>query len=127
MSTYFINLFQLSSLGVKDILVIGGSPKKQEGPFSESMDLFQTGLFSKYVFTINIAGHPEGNPDDSESDLNLIEKSKWLFENKLNFSIVTQWTLDVEKTNKVGGSNNGNSSILFTIEILSLLLSVYYI
>jgi len=93
-------LFQLSSLGVKDILVIGGSPKKQEGPFSESMDLFQTGLFSKYVFTINIAGHPEGNPDDSESDLNLIEKSKWLFENKLNFSIVTQWTLDVEKTNR---------------------------
>tara|TARA_B100001996_G_scaffold17522_1_gene14419 strand:+ start:6299 stop:7087 length:789 start_codon:yes stop_codon:yes gene_type:complete len=92
-------LKNLHSIGVKEVLVIGGSPKKQEGPFSKSMDLFKTGLFGKYKFKINIAGHPEGNPDDLDSDINLLEKSKWLYENKFIFSIVTQWTLDIDKTN----------------------------
>ena len=94
-------LKNLHSIGVKEVLVIGGSPKKQEGPFSKSMDLFKTGLFGKYKFKINIAGHPEGNPDDLDSDINLLEKSKWLYENKFIFSIVTQWTLDIDKTNVI--------------------------
>lgn len=92
-------LAKLDSIEVKELLVIGGSPKKQEGPFSKTMDLFNTGLIGKYNFKINIAGHPEGNPDDAESDKNLMEKSKWLFENDFNFSIITQWTLDIDKTN----------------------------
>ncbi|MEC7837164.1 MAG: hypothetical protein VX523_00405 [Chloroflexota bacterium] len=94
-------LMRLNAENVKDILVIGGSPKKQQGPFSKSMDLFSTGLFKKFQFNeVHIAGHPEGNPDDSNSDMNLFEKCNWLFENNLEFSIVTQWTLDVEKTNQ---------------------------
>lgn len=94
-------LKKLNTEEIKNVLVIGGSPKKQEGPFSKSMDILNTGLFNKYEFNeIHIAGHPEGNPDDNEAEMNLFEKANWLYKNNLEFSIVTQWTLNIEKTNQ---------------------------
>ena len=93
-------LVNLKSAGVNDILAIGGSPKKQEGPFEKTMDTFHTGIIQKYGFReVNIAGHPEGNPDDLDTDNSVLEKASWLRKNNIKFSIVTQWTLDVPKTN----------------------------
>ena len=93
-------LSNLKSAGVNDILAIGGSPKKQEGPFEKTMDIFHTGIIQKYRFReVNIAGHPEGNPDDLDTDNSVLEKASWLRKNNIKFSIVTQWTLDVTKTN----------------------------
>jgi len=101
-------LSQLSSIGVKKVLALAGSGKNHfeitENPnniFKNTIEMLETGLFEKYQFEqINIAGHPEGNPMDPESDKNLQLKCQWLEEHNFNSSIVTQWTTDLELTNK---------------------------
>ena len=101
-------LSQLSSIGVKKILTLAGSGNNHfeitENPnnyFSNTLEMLETGLFEKYQFEqINIAGHPEGNPMDPESDINLQLKCKWLHQHNFNSSIVTQWTTNLESTNK---------------------------
>ena len=52
--------------GVKQALVIGGG-REPTGKFDSSFQLLETGYFEK--MTIGIAGHPEGSPDISDSDL----------------------------------------------------------
>ena len=52
--------------GVKQALVIGGSTQPI-GDFHCSLQLFETGFFED--FKIGIAGHPEGSPDISDSEL----------------------------------------------------------
>ena len=74
--------------------------QEQAGIFDKTMDIFETGLFEKYEFNpINIAGHPEGNPDDDNSENNLSIKCDWLMKKGFNSSIVTQWTLNIDETN----------------------------
>ena len=55
-------------IGVKQALVIGGS-SQPIGDFHCSLQLLETGLFQG--FKIGIAGHPEGSPDISDSELEL--------------------------------------------------------
>ena len=76
--------------GVKQALVIGGSTQPI-GDFHCSLQLLETGLFEG--FKIGIAGHPDGSPDISDSDL---EKAMI---NKKPFAdyIVTQWLLDADR------------------------------
>ena len=52
--------------GVKQALIIGGGVQPV-GDFHCSLQLLETGLFED--FKIGIAGHPDGSPDISESDL----------------------------------------------------------
>jgi len=93
-------LKSLSEVGVTKILAIGGSGNSPEGTFESTYELFQTGIFNQYHFEqINIAGHPEGNPNDNKSDLNLIKKLSWLTENNFKSSVITQWTFDINQTN----------------------------
>jgi len=75
--------------GVKQALVIGGSAQPI-GDFHCSMQLLETGLFEG--LKIGIAGHPDGSPDISESDLEkaMIKKKPYAD------YIVTQWLLDAE-------------------------------
>jgi methylenetetrahydrofolate reductase (NADPH) len=70
--------------GVKQVLVIGGG-REPMGKFDSSFQLLETGYFEK--MTIGIAGHPEGSPDISDSDLEkaMIEKKPYAD------YIVTQW------------------------------------
>jgi methylenetetrahydrofolate reductase (NADH) len=50
--------------GVKQGLLLAGSPSKQRGDLDSSMQLLETGLFDKYGFErLHFAGHPEGNRD----------------------------------------------------------------
>ena len=79
--------------GVKQALVIGGSTQPI-GDFHCSLQLLETGLFEG--FKIGIAGHPDGSPDISDSDL---EKAMI---NKKPFAdyIVTQWLLDADCISK---------------------------
>ena len=101
-------LSQLASIGVKKILALAGSGNNHfeitENPnnlFSNTLEMLETGLFEKYQYEqINIAGHPEGNPMDPESDKNLQLKCQWLYKHNFNSSIVTQWTTDIQSTNK---------------------------
>jgi len=79
--------------GVKQVLVIGGSAQPV-GDFHCSLQLLETGLFEGWK--IGIAGHPEGSPDISDSDLEkaMIEKKPYAD------YIVTQWLLDVKSITK---------------------------
>ena len=73
--------------GVKQVLVIGGGAQPI-GDFHSSIQLFEKGLFEG--FKIGIAGHPEGSPDISDSDLEkaMIDKKPYAD------YIVTQWLME---------------------------------
>jgi len=88
------NLFELKEYagmckknGVKQALVIGGSTQPI-GDFHCSLQLLETGVFEG--FKIGIAGHPDGSPDISDSDLEKAMKDKKPYADY----IVTQWLLD---------------------------------
>ena len=75
--------------GVKQALVIGGS-REPIGKFDSSIQLLETGYFE--TMKIGIAGHPEGSPDISDSDLEKAMKDKKPYADY----IVTQWLLNPE-------------------------------
>ncbi len=74
-------------IGVKQALVIGGS-REPVGSFDRSIQLLETGYFEG--MKIGIAGHPEGSPDISDSDLEKAMNDKKPYADY----IVTQWLLD---------------------------------
>ena len=76
--------------GVKQALIIGGG-REPAGKFDSSFQLLETGYFEK--MKIGIAGHPEGSPDISDSDLEKAMKDKKPYADY----IVTQWLLDSQK------------------------------
>lgn len=54
----------------KRIFVIAGDPPEAEGPFSDSLQIIETGLLEKYGYeVIGVGGHPEGHPNVSKDDL----------------------------------------------------------
>jgi methylenetetrahydrofolate reductase (NADPH) len=73
--------------GVNQALIIGGG-RDPVGKFDSSIQLLETGYFEK--MKIGIAGHPEGSPDISDTDLEkaMIDKKPYAD------YIVTQWLLD---------------------------------
>ena len=74
-------------LGVKQALVIGGG-HGQVGVFESSIQILETGYFEG--LKIGIAGHPDGSPDISDSNLEKAMKDKKPYADY----IVTQWLLD---------------------------------
>ena len=73
--------------GVKQALVIGGGAQPV-GDFHCSLQLLETGLFEG--LRIGIAGHPDGSPDISNSDLEKAMKDKKPYADY----IVTQWLME---------------------------------
>ena len=64
------------------------------------MDLLKTGLFAEYgINAFDFAGHPEGNPDDPDSEYNLLEKLRWTKQREISTRILTQWCFDSDGTN----------------------------
>lgn len=50
--------------GVTHVLAIGGATASPVGPFSDSMQVMETGLLDRHgIRRIGVAGHPEGSPD----------------------------------------------------------------
>ena len=74
-------------VGVKQALVIGGS-RNPIGKFDSSFQILETGYFDG--LKIGIAGHPEGSPDISDSNLEKAMKDKKPYADY----IVTQWLLN---------------------------------
>ena len=73
--------------GCKKILIIGGGGN-QKGEISSSIEVLKTDLLSKFNFTqVGVAGHPEGSPDISNTELDkaIIEKNN--FANNVDFKI----------------------------------------
>jgi len=79
--------------GVKQALVIGGSTEPT-GDYHCSLQILDSGLFEGWK--IGIAGHPDGSPDISDSDLEKSMKDKMPFADY----IVTQWLLDSQSIAK---------------------------
>ena len=79
--------------GVKQALVIGGSTEPT-GDYHCSLQMLESGLFEGWK--IGIAGHPDGSPDISDSDLEKAMKDKIPFADY----IVTQWLLDSQSIAK---------------------------
>jgi len=51
-------------LGVDQVMCIAGGVDTPVGEFSDTMQLFETGLFDQHgIRSIGVAGHPEGSPD----------------------------------------------------------------
>ena len=75
--------------GVKQTLVIGGGAQPI-GDFYCSLQLLKTGLFEG--FRIGIAGHPDGSPDISDSDLEKAMRDKKPYADY----IITQWLMEPE-------------------------------
>jgi methylenetetrahydrofolate reductase (NADPH) len=56
--------------GVKRIFLIAGDPPEPEGPYSDSLQVIETGLLEKHGITIvGIGGHPEGHPNNTPAEL----------------------------------------------------------
>lgn len=79
--------------GCNKILVIGGGGK-QKGDISSSMDVLNTDLLSRFNFQeVGLAGHPEGNPDISEKEMDkaIIEKNEFARNTDLKLYLATQF------------------------------------
>ena len=85
--------------GVKQALVIGGSTQPI-GDYHCSLQLLETGLFEG--LKIGIAGHPEGSPDISDSDLEKAMADKKPFADY----IITQWLLNPDPIAKFISKQN---------------------
>ena len=88
----------LQNAGIKRVLLIGGGLTEPTGDYSSVMDLLKTGLFTEFgIDAFDFAGHPEGNPDDPDSEYHLLEKLRWTADREISARIVTQWSLDAKK------------------------------
>ncbi len=93
---YLGNLSQ--DAGVNKILIIGGS-SKQKGNISSSLEILNSGLIDKFNFNhIGLAGHPDGNPDISQKELDnaIIEKNNFAKNTDAKLYLVTQFFFEVQ-------------------------------
>lgn len=86
--------------GVDDILVIAGEADTQMGPFSQSLEVLQTGLIDQLgISHVAIGGHPEGNIAYGKLDPTGVLKDKLAFGAQMDaqMRIVTQFGFDGQK------------------------------
>ena len=79
--------------GCNKILVIGGGGK-QKGEIKSSIEVLKTDLLSKYNFKeVGLAGHPEGNPDVKQTDLDdaIIQKNNFSKNADFKMYLATQF------------------------------------
>lgn len=59
-----------SKAGVTRVFIIAGDPPEAEGPYSDSLQIIETGLLEKHgIKVVGLGGHPEGHPNVSKPDL----------------------------------------------------------
>lgn len=57
-------------VGAEEVIALAGAVPQPLGPFDNSMQLLETGLFDKHgIRRIGVAGHPEGSPDVRDEDI----------------------------------------------------------
>src|SRR5690606_4337621 len=56
--------------GVKRVFIIAGDPPEPEGPYSDSLQIIETGLLEKHgIEIVGVGGHPEGHPNNTPEQL----------------------------------------------------------
>ncbi|MGI9364102.1 MAG: methylenetetrahydrofolate reductase [Rhizobiaceae bacterium] len=86
--------------GVSDLLIIAGEADEQMGPFSQTLEILQTGLIDKLGYQdVAVGGHPEGNVAYGSQDVmqTLKEKVEFGRESDAEFRIATQFGFDGPK------------------------------
>ena len=94
---------EYASLGVEQSLLLAGNGKTPSGELFNSIQMLESGTFEKYSFKkIQIAGHPEGNPDidkdgSLEKTINALKiKQDFARRTKLQVGITTQFCFDLK-------------------------------
>ena len=85
--------------GVDKVLLIAGASKEPIGPYSDTMQLLETGAFDREgIKQIGLAGHPEGSPDMSDEAISnaLNWKNTFAENSDANFHIVTQFCFEAD-------------------------------
>lgn len=56
--------------GVTRVFIIAGDPPEAEGPYSDSLQIIESGLLEKHgIKIVGIGGHPEGHPNNTAAEL----------------------------------------------------------
>jgi methylenetetrahydrofolate reductase (NADPH) len=56
--------------GVKRVFIIAGDPPEPEGPYSDSLQIIESGLLEKHgIQIVGVGGHPEGHPNNTPDQL----------------------------------------------------------
>lgn len=87
----------VNDAGVDDVLVIAGEADAQMGPYSQSLEILQTGLIDKLgISHVAVGGHPEGNVAYGDLDVTGVLKDKVAFGQQMDadMRIVTQFGFD---------------------------------
>ena len=88
-----------SRCGVNEVLVIGGGVHKPVGAFSDSMQILDTELIQRHgIQNVGVAGHPEGSPDITQSEIAdaLAAKNALAKRDGLNMYIETQFCFEAD-------------------------------
>ena len=88
-----------SRCGVNEVLVIGGGVDHPVGAFSDSMQVLESGLIQRYgIQNVGVAGHPEGSPDISQSEIAdaLAAKNRLAERDGLKMYIETQFCFEAD-------------------------------
>ena len=92
-----------ADVGVRQALVLAGGITAPRGPFSESMQLLETGIFDTFGFTdLHVAGHPEGNTDIDPAggianvSAALVRKNAFQAETDARMAIATQFCFEAQ-------------------------------
>ncbi len=98
--------------GVRQGLILAGSPSRPRGPFASAMDLLETGLFDGFE-RLHVAGHPEGNrdidPDGGDENVMAALRWKTAFAERTDatMALVTQFCFDaapvIDWVNRLAG------------------------
>lgn len=85
-------------LELPKVLLLAGGQSEAAGPFASTLELLETEAFRESgLRTVAVAGHPEGNPDDAQSEESLLRKWEFLRREDIDMEIVTQWSFSAEK------------------------------
>ena len=87
----------VNEAGVNDILIIAGEADEQMGPYSQTLEILQTGLIDKLgIGHVAVGGHPEGNPAYAGRDVMDVLRDKVGFgaQSDAEFRITTQFGFD---------------------------------
>lgn len=90
-------LGDLSSVGVREALVIAGGVDNPTGELRDSLQILESGLLQKHKFTrVGVAAHPEGHPDVPAEVVEdfLVRKVRWSEEANVELFLATQFCFD---------------------------------
>ena len=94
-------LAEVDRIGIRKALILAGGQSTANGPYSETLDILRSKAFSKSKLgAVCIAGHPEGNPEDTNAMQSLEKKLGLLAKLGIATEIVTQWSFSPDKVSR---------------------------